>query len=158
MKKNLFRVVAVIMMLVMTVGFWGCDKKDTEIENLLTEFEYACNALDFDAALNCIDPRVSDKIKVATNIIGIFTSQDREMLFEKLADLIADTSEINGLEFFESIQIDLQEVIDDEGYKFIKYAFVYVTYEFAGEEITKEAYFSFEKYVDKWYITSFRFG
>lgn len=157
MKKILFRAIAIIMLLVMTVGLSGCDKSDSEIENLLAEFEYACNTLDFDAALNCIDPRVSDKIKVATNILGMFTSQDREELFEKLASVIADASEINGLEFFESIQIDLQEIIDDEEYDYLKYAFTYVTYDLAGEEMTKEAYFTFEKYVDKWYITSFRF-
>ena len=52
---------------------------------------------------------------------------------------------------------DGEEIIDDEEYDYLKYAFTYVTYDLAGEEMTKEAYFTFEKYVDKWYITSFRF-
>ena len=155
MKKNICRIVAIILALTLVFGFSGCNKKKTEIENLLVEFEYACNTLDFDAALNCITPRVSDKIKIGANILGILTHQDTDELFDKLGDILVNNSEINGTDFFESVKIDIQEIVEDEEYEDIISAVTYVTYIVAGEEFVKEAVFSCEYYVEKWYISSF---
>lgn len=158
MKKIVCRALAALMALTLALSFSGCDKTDTEIENLMTEFEYACNTLDFDAVLNCITPKVSDKIKVGANILGMFTSQDTDVLFEKLAEVLARNSEINGTDFFESIQIDVQEIVVDEEDEDIAYIVTYITYNLAGEDITSEAVFTCEYYVEKWYISSFNFA
>lgn len=158
MKKILYRISAFVLSLALMFSFAGCDKSDTEIENLMTEFEYACNTLDFDAALNCITPKVSDKIKVAVNIFGMFTSQDTDVLFEKLAEVLAGNAEINGTDFFESIQIDIQEIVFDEEYEDVAYVMAYITYDLAGEEIMSEATFTCDYYTEKWYISSFTFN
>ncbi len=155
MKKIAYRIIAVMLVLTLAFGFSGCNKKKTEVENLLTEFEYACNTLDFDAVLNCITPRVSDKIKVGANILGMLTFQDTDVLFEKLGDVLARNSEINGTDFFESVKIDIQEIVEDEEDEDIVRAMTYVTYDVAGEEIVREAVFTCEYYAEKWYISSF---
>lgn len=157
MKKFVSRLGAVLLVLVMTVSLFSCGKSDAEIENLFAEFEYACNTLDFDAALNCITPRVSDKINMAANLVGMFTSQDKEDLFERLATVLTGDSAINGLDFFESIHIEMVEIVPDEEYKDILYVMTYITYDFAGDEMTKEAVFTCENYVEKWYISGFSF-
>lgn len=155
MKKIACRIIAVMLVLTLAFGFSGCNKKKTEIENLLTEFEYACNTLDFDAVLNCITPRVSDKIKVGANILGMLTFQDTDVLFEKLADVLARNSEINGTDFFESVKIDIQEIVEDEEDEDTARVMTYVTYDVAGEELVREAVFTCEYYAEKWYISSF---
>ena len=157
LKKTVCRVAAAIMALAMVFMFAGCDKSDTEVENLITEFEYACNTLDFDAALNCITPRVSDKIKIAVNIFGMFSNNDPEFLFEKLGEVLAGNSQINGTDFFESVQIEIKEIVHDEEYEDTIYVLAYVTYELAGEEYTKEAVFTCEYYTEKWYVSKFSF-
>ncbi len=155
MKKIACRIIAAILVLTIAFSFSGCNKKKTEVENLLVEFEYACNTLDFDAALNCITPRVSDKIKIGANILGMFTNQDRDVLFDKLGDILVMNSEINGTDFFESIKIDIQDIVEDEEYEDIVSVLTYVTYIVAGEEFTREAVFTCEYQVEKWYISSF---
>ena len=75
-------IVIVMLIAALVLSLCGCSNDKGEIENLMTEFEYSCNELDIDAMLDCIDPAISDKIKLATGIASMFTNKDSDELTE----------------------------------------------------------------------------
>ena len=55
MKKIMHKSLALLLSVLMLFTAAGCEKKEnTEITNLLLEFEYACNSLDAEALLDCL--------------------------------------------------------------------------------------------------------
>lgn len=151
MKIGLIRTVAIVVLAVMIFSLGGCGKADKEIENLMTEFEYACNTLDFDAVLNCINPKISDKIKLAAGLVGMFTETDTDEMFERLADYLS-ADEIGGTDFFSSIKIQVEEIDAEEDTAVVS---AILTYELNGEQVERRATFDCIYYIEKWYISSF---
>ena len=151
MRKIFVSVVAIVLSITMIFSLTGCSGSNKEIENLMTEFEYACNTLDFDAVLNCINPKVSDKIKLAAGFVGMFTDTDTDEMFESLADYLS-SDDVGGTDFFSSIKIEVKDIsIEDE----TAVVSAILTYELNGEEVVRESTFNCIYYTEKWYISSF---
>ena len=149
MRKIFVSVMTIVLSIAMIFSLTGCSGSNKEIENLMTEFEYACNTLDFDAVLNCINPKVSDKIKIAAGFVGMFTDTDE--MFESLADYLS-SDDIGGTDFFSSIKIDVKDIsVEDESATVA----ATLTYELNGEEVVRESTFNCIYYTEKWYISSF---
>lgn len=151
MRKIFVSVVAIVISIAMIFSLTGCSSSNKGIENLMTEFEYACNTLDFDAVLNCINPKVSDKIKIATGFVGMFTDTDTDEMFESLSDYLS-SDDIGGTDFFSSIKIEVKDIsVEDEAATVA----AILTYELNGEEVVRESTFNCIYYTEKWYISSF---
>lgn len=149
MRKMFVSVVAIVLSVAIVFSLTGCSGSNKEIKNLMTEFEYACNTLDFDAVLNCINPKLSDKIKIAAGFVGMFTDTDE--MFESLADYLSSDN-IGGTDFFSSIKIEVEDItVEDEAAT----VSAMLTYELNGEEVVREATFNCIYYTEKWYISSF---
>lgn len=144
----------VIMMLIatMVLSLCGCSNDKGEIENLMTEFEYSCNELDIDAMLDCIDPAISDKIKLATGIASMFTDKDSDELTEELVGMLTGDNSLNADDFFSSIKIETSDI---KTKKETGTANAIVEYSIAGEKFKKEATFEYIYDMEKWYISSF---
>lgn len=144
----------IIVMLVVTLvlSLCGCRNDKGEIENLMTEFEYSCNELGIDAMLDCIDPAISDKIKLATGIASMFTNKDSDELTEELVGMLTGDSSLNADDFFSSIKIETKEI---KTKKETGTADAIVEYSIAGEKFKKEATFNYVYNMEKWYISSF---
>lgn len=153
MRRVLSFVLAVILSVSMLVSFTGCNGSNKEIEYLITEFENACNALDFDAVLNCINPKVSDNIKIAVGLVGMFTDTDTDEMFEKLADYLSD-GDIGGTDFFSSIKIEIKDINVEEDAALVD---TVISYSLNGDDYQREATFNCIYYAEKWYISSFSF-
>lgn len=152
MKKIFFSVTAIFLSTVMLFSLTGCNGSSKEINNLMTEFEYACNTLDFEAALNCINPKVSDKIKLAAGFVGMFTDTDTDEMFEKLAEYLSDDDDVGGTDFFSSIKIKVEDIsVDDE----TATVSTTLTYKLNGNEVVRESTFKCIYYTEKWFISSF---
>lgn len=151
MRKSIISVIAVIVSIAMVLSLSSCGGSDKDIKNLLAEFEYACNTLDFDAVLNYIDPKVSDKVKLAVGVVGMFTDSDTDELFDSLADYLSK-DDIGGKEFFSSIKIKVEKIsVEDENAT----VSTTITYNINGEEMVREASFYCTYYTEKWYILYF---
>ena len=151
MRKIFVSVVAIVLSITMIFSLTGCSGSNKEIENLMTEFEYACNTLDFDAVLNCINPKVSDKIKIAAGFVGMFTDTDTDEMFDSLADYLS-SDDVGGTDFFSSIKIEVKDIsVEDEAAT----VSTILTYELNGEEVVRESTFKCIYYTEKWYISSF---
>lgn len=145
----------VIMMLIATLvlSLCGCSNDKSEIENLMMEFEYSCNELDIDAMLDCIDPAISDKIKLATGIASMFADKDSDELTEELVGLLTGEETINANDFFSSITIETKDI---KVKKETGSSEAVVEYSLAGEKFKKNAELEFIKTLDKWYISGFK--
>lgn len=146
-------IVIVMLITTMVLSLCGCSNDKGEIENLMTEFEYSCNEMDIDAMLNCIDPAISDKIKLATGIAGMFTDKDSDELTEELVGMLTGDDSLNAGDFFSSIKV---ETTDIKTKKETGTANAIVEYSIAGEKFKKEAAFDYVYNMDKWYISSFK--
>lgn len=130
----------------------GCGNSKSEIQKLMTQFEHSCNALDINAILDCIDPEISDKIKLATGIAGLFTDKNSNELMEELAGMLTGDSSLNASDFFSSIKIETSDIKTN---KQAGTANAIVEYRIAGENFKKETSFKYIYAADKWYISSF---
>ena len=153
MKKNIMKLFSLGLAVILMMGcLTGCDGTSTEIKNLLTEFEYACNTLDIDAMLNCIDPSISDKVKFGLSLYGLVMKADDDETLDQIARLLSGNSTLDGQEFFSSIKIELNNV-SSEGE--ITKAETTIQYKLLGQNYKRDAVFSCVKSADKWYISRF---
>lgn len=154
MKRNaIFRVFTGAMVFILiAMSLCSCSSKKGEIENLMTEFEYSCNELDIDAMLGCIDPSISDKIKLATGIASMFTDKDSDEMIESLVGMLTGDSTLNAKDFFSSIKITTEDI---KTKKETGTANAIVEYNIAGSNYKKEAVFEYVYKTEKWYISKF---
>lgn len=151
MRKIFVSVITIVISIAMIFSLTGCDNSNREIKDLMTEFEHACNTFDFDAVLDCINPKVSDKIKIAAGIVGVFTDIDTDKMFESLAEYLSNDN-IGGADFFSSIKIEVKDISVEDDDATVS---VTLTYELGGEKVVREATFNCIYYTEKWYISSF---
>ena len=155
MKKRIIKITTLILALIMMVGcLAGCGGTSKQVNNLLTEFEYACNTLDIDAMLNCIDPAVADPVKVGLSLYGLFAQKDQDETLDQIAQLLSGDSKLDGKEFFSSIKIEIKKV-STKGKS--TRAETTIQYKLLGQNYKKDASFMCMKNSDKWYISSFYF-
>lgn len=154
MKKKLVLFLSIVMIIVCIVPMSGCGNQNDKISNLMAEFEYSCNSLDVDAIIDCIHPDITNKIKAAMGIVGMFTGQDSDDMLEAISTTLTNNSNVDAESFFSSIKIDVKEINSDNSKGTAK---VNLTYKVGNEEIVSETTFLCSKYNDKWYINSFKF-
>lgn len=152
--KTIVKNVALILILITVITtFSGCSENNKRIENLLAEFEYACNTLDVATILECINPEVSDKIKFAFSVYGFLSKKDTEEVFDKISEKLIGGVAIDGNDFFSSIKIEVKEIKVD-GKKAV--ATAAIEYTIKGETFKKMADFDCIFYMEEWYIAKFR--
>lgn len=152
MKKSIAVILSIIIALICIIPTAGCDTNNEEIRNLMTEFEYSCNTLDVDGILDCIHPDITNKIKVAMGIYGMFSGSDSSDLLDGLASIIVNNGKVNAEAFFKSIKIDIKEINNSGSEANVN---IDLSYRLGTENITSKAEISCIKQDDKWYINSF---
>ena len=151
--KGIFRIAVFALVITVCLGMMtACNgKQKDEIESVIAEFEYACNTSDAEAILNTITPKVSDKLKLALGIYGMFSDQDTSEVLESISDVLVGDSDLDGNDFLSSIKIDVGEISIDEESAVVE---AKVQYVIAGEEYKREAKFKCVYYLEEWYISS----
>lgn len=150
MKKKVKGIVAVLILAVMLLSFTGC-KTNFEIKGLINNFENACNKMDINGILDCITPKVSEKVKMAVGIAEIFTDKSTEELLDSLSEAILGSRWEGGIDFFKSLEIKVGDIMANGTAASVKTTVRYGT---ADEKKAKEATFNCVYYAEKWYIES----
>lgn len=80
------KILALCMAFVMTLSLVACgnDKGNEEIKMTISEFEYACQSLDTDAMLECMDPEVSQPLRAARLALNWITTTDEDIILEMI--------------------------------------------------------------------------
>ena len=155
MKKVLHYMVTIMLIVTMTMGMTGCTSKASQIKDTLSEFEYAARNLDVNAMLKCIDPDISDPIRLGLAVFSTFTDADYEDFVDGLFDNLGASefeSSYTAEDFLSTI------TISDAKLKTKKHTAVVnckINFELAGEQFSRDASIEMIEKNDKWYIYSF---
>ena len=152
MKSVFKRIVACTLLFVFAVSMSACvGTKNNEITVLINKFENSCNKLDLNSMLDCLEPKMSETIKVATGFVGMFAGKDTDELLNSFAKLIMQDGPVDARSFFSSIKINVENVLIDES---VATATSTVKYTISGEDYQKNAVFECEysESDKKWYI------
>lgn len=141
-----------ILIVTMILSFCGCSSDKGEIESLMMKFEHSCNELNIDSMLDCIDPDISEKIKLATEFNGLFTDEESDVLTEELFAVMTGGSLMSANELLPSIKIELSDIMTNMRSGVANAA---IEYKIAGESFETEAVFRYTYKNEKWYISSF---
>ena len=154
-KSNWYvKLVAMFLTFIVVATLCGCSNNKKEIAEVTSNFEIACNKLDIDAMLDCINPAISDKIKLATGIASMFTDKKPKEMTDELVSLLTGDSSLNADDFFSSINLSTEKLKIKSK---TAVADTVVKYSIAGEKFEKKAVFEYIKVEDKWYISKFSF-
>ena len=154
MKKSIVIFLSVLLVVICIIPLSGCGNENDKIQNLMNEFEYSCNTLNVDGILDCIHPDISNKIKAAMGIVGLFSGQGSDEMLEAISSALTSNGKVDAESFFSSIKIEVKEINSNDTSGTAK---VGLTYKIGAEEIVSETIFECSKYNDKWYINSLSF-
>ena len=149
--KNLFvrRILLLLIIGTMTINLTACSSKKQEVQEVIDEFEYACQTLDDSAILNCIDPDVAQIIRAAKIIIGSISDIDTEDLLDKFVEVVFGT-EFSGNEFLRKITIEDEKISVKKESATVK---CNICFEIEGEQFRKNATISLKENDERWYIS-----
>jgi len=150
MQKNLRKVIIFGLLLILLFSLSGCGSETNEIRALTKDFENACNKLDMNEMLECIDPDISGSIKKLTGFIGMFSDKDTDELLDSFAKVLFSNLPENSREFFSSIKIKLDSITKEENKA---HAAAEIEYEISGEDKKVNASFDYTYEDGKWYIS-----
>lgn len=153
MKKSVAVVLSLVMIIICVLPMAGCNNSDSQIRNLMREFEYSCNSLDVDAMLDCVHPDITGKIKAAMGLVGMFTGQDSDAMLDAIFSKLTDNNQVDSKSFFSSVKLNVREVQSNDVEGTAK---VDLSYKLGNEELVTTATFVCVKYDNKWYIYSFK--
>ena len=151
--KTAHRIAALVLLVALILGcLTGCSGDRRKINGLLAEFQRACNSLDIDSILECIDPRTADVIKLAVGLYGLFSDQDTGEALRNISEALIGGLALRDSEFFLSIKIDPKEIRINGEEAIVSAA---VQYTVNGETYDRLAEFLCVDYLEKWYISRF---
>ncbi len=145
------KMMAFVLIMALGLSLCACANQQSEIKTLTKNFENACNKLELNAMLDCIEPDISRGVKAVTGIIGMFSDNDTDELLEKFGNLLFKELPGNSKEFFTSIKINLDDVELKED---SASALAQITYEISGEEYKTNAKFDYTCIDKVWYISN----
>lgn len=154
MRKSVRNIALFVLLFALVLGMTACGSKTGEIKNLTADFEKACNELDLNAMLDCINPAVADGVKLATGFVGMFTDKDTDEVLDGVASLLLDEAPDDAKAFFSSIKITTKEIeVDGENAT----ATATIEYTVSGEDYDEEAVFQYLYTDEQWYISDLSF-
>ena len=131
-------------------GMSGCEEKDTSpVEQRVMDFTAKCNELDLDGILRCLDPALSEPIAWMFELAEIGGIEKEEIL-SAVYTMMTDESGLDEMDFFESIDVKIEEVRMGS-----KNATVIadVSYVVADIPFNKDGEIYLIKETDTWYIS-----
>ena len=153
MKKCRKYLALLVVVVIAISSLTACGSNKNAIKATISNFEKACNEVDLNAMLACIDPKVSGKIEAVTGLASMFTDMGSEELLDALAELLVDDETLDADVFFSTIEITVGEIAVNEDS-----ATAYAKVKYGAEETTeKNAVFECVCKEENWYISGFNF-
>lgn len=155
-EKRIFCGLAACLLLVGSVtsckdgeGGTSSKKDTTQVEQRVMDFVAKCNELDLDGILRCLNPEVAEPIAWMFELLKVGHISKEEVLETVYSVMTAETAP-GGLDFFESIEVEIEDVRMGK-----KQATVIadVSYVVADIPFDKDGEFYLIKEADTWYIS-----
>lgn len=113
MKKIAIRSVCVVLVLSLLLSFAACGAS-MGVRSTISSFQEACNTMDVEAAIECLDPSISGVLNFGAGLVGMFTGKSNEELFSALSDFLGKSAENFGVDSFKTLDIDVTDVATNE--------------------------------------------
>ena len=154
MKKKISIVLAVVLVAAIALSLTACGAAGG-VKKTLRTFEKACNDLNVEAALECVDPAVSGLLKLGAGFLGAISGQTSEELFTQLSSALGAHADTIGVESFKTMKIKTGKVTTSGD---TAYAAVNLTYTgLTGQEESRDAVVKLRQSEKTWYITGIDF-
>ncbi|MBQ6022863.1 MAG: hypothetical protein IJL25_08045 [Clostridia bacterium] len=154
MKKTVTVIVSVLLVAAMMFTFAGCGAKG-KVRASIKEFQTACNELNIEGVIDCLDPTVSGALKLGAGLLGSLTGTDAEGVFEKLSALLVTGAESFGIDSFKTLKIKVKDIAANDTTADAKVEFTYTAG--SGEEKTSDGTISLKSTDEGWKITGVKF-
>ena len=154
MKKTVSVIVSVLLVAAMLFTLAGCGTKG-KVKATVKEFQTACNELNVEGVIDCLDPSISGALKLGAGLLGSLTGTDAEGLFDKLSTLLLTGTESFGIDSFKTLKIKVNDVAANDTTADAKVTFTYTTG--SGEEKTSDGTISLKSTDEGWKITGVKF-
>ena len=153
--KLMKKVVALVLCLGLCLSLTACGDK-SEIKDTIKDFEEACQTLDLNDMLECMDPTVAKLVGGGAGLIGSLTGKTSEELLDSIVPTLF--GEDYTSEFLQSLKIKVKDVAVNEDNAT---AMCTITYLYDGEEQSRDAAFEMVKEGSEedadWYIADIDF-
>lgn len=153
--KKLRELIAVLLIVIMVFCMMGCSSDKSQIKDTLSEFENSCRNLDVDGMLDCIDPDVSDPIRLGMAVLSNITGTDYESIIACIFSNISESGlgdDFNPQEFLSTIGVSDAKLKINNNTATVTCE---LSFEVAGEKFERDAAIDMVKKDDKWYIAGF---
>ena len=151
--KKAKQLISALLAAAIMMTLCSCTTNASEIEDTLSEFEYACHNLDIHAMLNCIDPDVAEPIKFSISAYSALTGQDSEDVLDELVEAVFET-DFEPDEFLSHITITDPKIKVQKNKATVT---CIINFEIGGDTYHKDTIINMIKTDDKWYISGFEF-
>ena len=152
MKKRFVKVLVSMMMIIMILTGCAATGK-SECKAVIKEFQNACNTLDINTMLDCIDPEIAEPGRLFISLMG---EDPTEILDLFSQGLIFGMNMYGGeaAEIFESFKIEVERIAMENTYAV---ADCKVSCLVEGEVIESSAEVTMELIGEEWYIVNIYF-
>lgn len=143
------RWIAVLLAVCMLLPLTACKTNASQIRDTLSEFESACHSLDLRGMLRCIDPDISEPIRLGLGAVGALTGQDTNDLLDMAVKSVFGAN-YDPEEFLSRI------TVTDPKLKIKKKNATVdckIGVELGGDTFQKGAVIRMRKVEDQWYIS-----
>ena len=154
MKKTLTVIVSVLLVAAMMLSLAGCGAKG-KVKATIKDFQKACNELNVEGVIDCLDPSVSGLLNLGAGLLGALTGSDAESMFNTLSSILASTAESFGIDSFKTLKIKVNDVAANDYTADAKVTFTYTAG--SGEEKTSDGTISLKSTDEGWKITGVKF-
>ncbi len=147
--KKMKRIVSLVLVVVVIIGsLSGCGGKG-KINEVLDNFESACNSFDVSEILDCIDPQYAGPVR---DIYDLYRIVAREKAEESFAELIQKIFGVkyDPSDFLGDLKIE-DRIIKSSGRR--STVRCVLAFKMAGELFRRDAIIKLKKLKDTWYIT-----
>ena len=156
LKKKTLQVLSMALAVLLLLSLSGCGQK-IRIVGVIRQFQTACNDLDVEAAVACLDPSIGNVLNFGMDLIGSLLGKSNEEMFASLSGLLSEHSDSVGIESFKTLSIKVNDIAANDATADAK---VLLTYQGSdGEEKQQDATLRL-KYVaedENWVISGVSF-
>ena len=155
MKKTVTVIISVLLVFTLMFSLAGCGAKG-KIKGTIKNFQKACNELNVEAAVDCLDSSIAGILKLGAGLLGGLTGKGSDEVFEGLSDLLGSHADSFGVESFKTLKIKVNDVAANENTADAK---VTLTYNgLSGEEKSTDATLELKNSSEGWKISGVRFS
>lgn len=115
MKKICVSLFSAVLVLAVAFSLCSCfnqqsaESEEEKIKAVMTKLQTACNELDVNGMLDCVDPDEAGNLKLAAGAAGLLGKNNADIL-KKLISKVGDYGDIDAEEFFSSVRITVNSI------------------------------------------------